>query len=186
MNNAVPSPGLSVTGQKLPGLRAQVSWALFDFARSPYLSLVYIFVFPNYFANTVVGDPVRGQEYWSIANTCVGIFVALLAPLLGAISDRMGRRKPWLLSVVAVMSVCCALLWYSMPGARTGLSVYQILTLIVVLASCFQFTEVFYNAFMPTLVRPERMGLWSGIGISTAQFGTFVCLIVMLLGPPRE
>jgi UMF1 family MFS transporter len=57
-----------------------------------------------------------------------------------------------------------------------------ILALIVVLAACFQFTEVFYNAFLPSIVSPQRIGLLSGIGISTAQFGTFVCLIVVLFG----
>ena len=31
----------------------------------------------------------------------VGVFVALLAPVLGAIADRTGVRKPWLLGIVA-------------------------------------------------------------------------------------
>lgn len=163
-------------------LRAQISWALLDFARSPYLSLVYIFVFPSYFANVVVGDAVHGQEAWSIANTCVGVLVALVAPILGAISDRTGRRKPWLMAIVLIMSVGCAALWYSFLGAQSGLSVAAILAIIVVLASCFQFTEVLYNSFLPAIVRPERMGLMSGIGISTAQLGTFVCLLSVLGG----
>lgn len=173
---------LSITGEVIPGLPAQVCWALFDFARSPYLSLVYIFVFPSYFANTIVGDPVRGQEAWSVANAIVGVIVALCAPILGAISDRTGRRKPWLAATVVTMAICCSLLWYAMPGARSGLSVNSILTLIVILASCFQFTEVFYNSFLPSIVAPNRIGLLSGIGISTAQFGTFVCLMIMLFG----
>jgi MFS-type transporter involved in bile tolerance (Atg22 family) len=42
---------LSVTGEKIADTRGQISWALVEFARSPYLSLVYIFVFPAYFAN---------------------------------------------------------------------------------------------------------------------------------------
>jgi UMF1 family MFS transporter len=172
----------STTGEGLPGVRAQVSWALFDFARSPYLSLVYIFVFPSYFANTIVGDPVRGQEAWSVANAIVGVVVALCAPVLGAISDRTGRRKPWLVTIVVVMAICCMLLWYSMPGARSGLSISMILMLIVILAACFQFTEVFYNAFLPSIIAPQRIGLLSGIGISTAQAGTFICLIVILFG----
>ena len=104
---------LSATGEKPADLRGQISWALFEFARSPYISLVYVFVFPPYFANVVIGDPVRGQEAWSFANTIVGLCVALLAPLLGAISDRTGPRKPWLATVAFVMSA--SMPWRSEP-----------------------------------------------------------------------
>ena len=173
---------LSATGDKPADLRGQISWALFEFARSPYISLVYIFVFPPYFSNTVIGDPVRGQEAWSLANTIVGICVALLAPLLGAISDRMGRRKPWLAAIACVMSVCCIALWYAMPGARGGLPVPAILTLIVILATCFQFTEVFHNAMLPFIARPEQVGRLSGFGIATGNLGTLTAMLVMLFG----
>jgi len=172
----------SVTGEKPGGTRAQFSWALFDFARSPYLSLVYIFVFPPYFANTVIGDPVRGQEAWSFANTMVGVCVALFAPLLGAMSDRMGARKPWLGLVVGIMAPCCFALWYAMPGAQGGLSVNAILILIVVLASCFQFSEVFYNALLASIATPQRIGGLSGLGIAVGNSGTLLALVVMLFG----
>ena len=156
--------------------------ALFDFARSPYLGLVYIFVFPPYFANTVIGDPVRGQEAWSFANTMVGVCVALFAPLLGAMSDRMGRRKPWLGLVVAIMAPCCFALWYAMPGAQGGLSVNAILILVIVLASCFQFSEVFYNALLASIASPQRIGGLSGLGIAVGNCGTLLALVVMLFG----
>jgi UMF1 family MFS transporter len=172
----------SVTGEKLAGRRAQVSWALFDFARSPYLSLVYIFVFPSYFATTIVGDPVRGQEAWSSANTIVGFCVALFAPLLGAISDRTGRRKPWLIAIVAIMAPSCFVLWYAMPGGQGGLPVWVILGLIVVLASCFQFSEVFYNAILASIASSQRIGGLSGLGIAVGNAGTLLALIVMLFG----
>jgi len=172
----------SVTGERPAGRRGQLGWALFDFSRSPYLSLVYIFVFPPYFANTIIGDPVRGQEAWSFANTMVGVLVALLAPLLGAISDRMGRRKPWLGLIVAIMAPCCFALWYALPGAEGGLSVNTILLLIVILASCFQFSEVFYNSILASIASPQRIGGLSGLGISVGNFGTLLALIVMLFG----
>ncbi|HMB59430.1 MAG TPA: hypothetical protein VKN35_05940, partial [Xanthomonadales bacterium] len=92
---------LSSTGEQVADARGQLSWALFEFARSPYVSLVFISVFAPYFANVVVGDPVRGQELWGLGNTIVGILIAVLAPILGAISDRMGRRKTWLAGIVA-------------------------------------------------------------------------------------
>jgi len=180
--NVNAEPMLSATGETPADLRGQLSWALFEFARSPYISLVYVFVFPPYFANVVIGDPVRGQEAWSFANTIVGVCVALLAPLLGAISDRTGPRKPWLAAVALIMSVCCIALWFAMPGARGGLPVAAILVLIVILATCFQFTEVFHNSMLASIAPVDRVGGLSGIGIATGNLGTLTAMIVMLFG----
>lgn len=174
--------GLSATGEVPAGRRGQISWALFEFARSPYISLIYVFVFPPYFANVVIGDPVRGQEAWSLANTVVGLCVALFAPLLGAISDRAGPRKPWLAAVTLVMSVSCILLWFAMPGAQGGLSVGAILVLVVILATCFQFTEVFHNAMLASIAPANRVGGLSGFGIATGNLGTLTAMLVMLFG----
>jgi len=173
---------LSATGEVPADRRGQISWALFEFARSPYISLVYVFVFPPYFANVVIGDPVRGQEAWSLANTIVGICVALLAPLLGAISDRTGPRKPWLATVALIMSASCMALWFAMPGAQGGLPVSAILLLVVILATCFQFTEVFHNAMLASIARADRIGGLSGFGISTGNLGTLTAMLVMLFG----
>jgi UMF1 family MFS transporter len=175
-------PGLSATGETPADRRGQFSWALFEFARSPYISLVYVFVFPPYFANVVIGDAVRGQEAWSLANTIVGICVALLAPLLGAISDRTGPRKPWLAAVALIMSASCIALWFAMPGARGGLPVNAILLLVIILATCFQFTEVFHNAMLASIARADRVGGLSGLGIATGNLGTLSAMIVMLFG----
>jgi len=173
---------LSTTGETPANRRGQISWALFEFARSPYISLVYVFVFPPYFANVVIGDAVRGQEAWSLTNTIVGICVALLAPLLGAISDRTGPRKPWLAAVALIMSVSCIALWFAMPGAQGGLPVNAILLLVIILATCFQFTEVFHNAMLASIARSDRVGGLSGLGIATGNLGTLSAMIVMLFG----
>lgn len=182
MSVAAPEQGLSSTGETPADLRGQISWALFEFARSPYISLVYVFVFPPYFANVVVGDPVLGQQAWSFANTIVGVCVALLAPLLGAISDRAGPRKPWLAAVAVIMSASCMALWFAMPAARGGLPIGAILLLVIVLATCFQFTEVFHNALLASIARADRVGGLSGLGIATGNLGTLAAMAVMLFG----
>lgn len=164
------------------GALGQWSWALFEFARSPYISLVYIYVFAPYFAATVVGDPVRGQEQWGLANTLVGFCVALLAPALGAVADRTGVRKPWLMVLVAIMAPCCIALWWAMPGAEGGLPLWLIVALIVVLATSFQLTDMFHSAMLPTLAGPERIGRLSGLGIAVGNAGTLLALIVVLCG----
>lgn len=171
---------LSATGEKVADRRGQFSWALFECARAPYLIFIYIFVFAPYFANIVIGDPVHGQELWSWANTIVGLFVAFLAPILGAIADRTGRRKPWLIAIVAVMAPSCFALWWAMPGAQGGLPVSAILMLVVLLAGCFLLSEVFHNAMLPSITSPQRIGSLSGLGIATNNIGALLSLCLML------
>ena len=172
----------SATGEPVADRRGQLSWALFEFSRSPYLSLVYIYVFATYFTNTVIGDPVHGQELWSLANTIVGVCVAVLAPLSGAISDRMGRRKPWIVAIALIMGASCCALWWAMPGAQGGLPVGVILTLIVVLAAGFMCGEAFQNAMLPSIVSERRIGSLSGLAIAIGNAGSLCALVVMLFG----
>lgn len=171
----------SVTGEPTASRIGQFSWAIFEFGRSPYLSLIYIFVFPPYFAAVVVGDVVRGQSYWSLANTLGGVAVAVLAPMLGAIADQTGARKPWLAVIVGVMALGCASLWFAVPPGQGGLSIGAIIALVIVLTASFQFTEVFHNAILPSIASESRIGKLSGLGISTGNLGTLVVLVLMLL-----
>jgi UMF1 family MFS transporter len=172
----------SSTGEIAADPRGQISWAMVEFARSPYLSLVFIFVFPPYFATVVVGDPVRGQEMWGLANTIVSMVVGALAPFLGAMSDRQGRRKTWLTGIFAIMIPCCFALWYAMPGAAGGLSVTAILLLAATLLGCFLISEVFHNSMLPSIAQPRRVGTLSGLGLSLNNFGSMLALLGMLFG----
>ena len=171
---------LSATGEVATGTRGQVSWAMVEFARNPYLSLVLIFVFAPYFATSVVGDPVRGQQLWGLANTLVSVIVGLLCPFLGAMSDRQGRRKTWLAGVFTIMFAGCAALWFAMPGAQGGLSVTMILIIAGTLLGCFLVSEVFHNAMLPSITPLDRVGLVSGWGLSLNNTGSLVVLMSML------
>src|SRR3954470_18241297 len=90
----------------------QLSWAVFDGARSPYNVLVNIFVFSAYFSTVVVPDPVRGQIAWGYITAAAAILVAIGAPVLGAVADAGGQRKPWLAFSVALGVPCMAGIWF--------------------------------------------------------------------------
>ena len=73
----------------------QFSWALFDWANQPFFTVVTTFIFAPYFANVMVGDPVKGQAAWAFTQSTAGILIALMSPFLGAMADAGGRRKPY-------------------------------------------------------------------------------------------
>lgn len=172
---------LSSTGELAASRWGQFCWALIEGARSPYLALVLIYVFPSYFAKEVVGDPVRGQALWGSANTAVSILIGAIAPFLGAISDRQGRRKPWLAAIFAIMALGCCSLWYAMPGAQGGLPVIAILTITATLLGCFLISEVFHNSMLPSIAQSDRLAPVSGLGLTLNAVAVMLSMSLVLV-----
>ena len=121
-----------------------VSWAMFEWARNPYVILCLIYLFAPYVSGVVVGDPVRGQETIAGWNKIAGLGVAFTAPFLGASIDQMGRRKGWLALAVALMLPLMFALWWSKPDG-SGLPVVLVMLMTTVIALLFSYTEVIHN-----------------------------------------
>src|SRR5881392_2477559 len=164
--------------QKYPPRAAVVSWIFFDWAAQPYFTLITTFVFAPYFAGFVAPDPARGQALWGFATAAAGLMIALLSPVLGAIADASGRRKPWIAGFGCLLVIGSGLMWFGKPGDP---SVIPSLLLAYAIASVgVEFATVFNNAMMPTLVPPDRIGRLSGTGWATGYIGGILSLILVL------
>ena len=98
--------------------RSVIGWALYDWANSAFaLSVVTVFF------------PVLLAEFWSegvdstvttfrlgMANGIASLIVAVSAPLLGAIADRMSRRKGLLCLLAALGIVMTGALFFVAQG----------------------------------------------------------------------
>jgi UMF1 family MFS transporter len=161
-----------------PRRAAVVSWIFFDWAAQPYFTLITTFVFAPYFANFVAPNPASGQAMWGFAAAAAGFAIALLSPLLGAIADAAGRRKPWIAGFGALLVIGASAMWIGRPGDA---SVIAPLLLAYAIASVgVEFATVFNNAMMPTLVPPDRIGRLSGTGWATGYVGGIVSLVIVL------
>src|SRR6195952_1557487 len=164
--------------QAWPPRSAVTGWILFDWAAQPYFTLITTFVFAPYFATHVAPDPASGQSLWGFATAAAGLMIALLSPVLGAIADASGRRKPWIAAFGALLVIGSGLMWFGKPGDASVilplLIAYGIATIGV------EFATVFNNAMMPTLVPPERIGRLSGTGWATGYVGGILSLILVL------
>ena len=161
------------------GTVGQLSWALFEWARNPYYILIVIYIFGPYFSNEVIGDPVRGQEIWGYINGVAGAATACLAPFLGAIADKVGRRKPWIGAFMVMMIPAILLLWLAVPGEE-GLGIITVAVALTVAGTGFAFTEVFHNAMLPSIVPYRRLGTVSGWGLALGNGGAVIILVAML------
>ena len=120
---------------------------MFEGARNPYVVLVIIYVFMPYFANVVVGDPVRGQQAVATYGQWAGIIVALTAPFLGASIDKLGPRKPLLFGVTALMVPLIWSLWFTRADHR-GLSVGAVIVIAGALNVLISYSEVLHNSML--------------------------------------
>jgi UMF1 family MFS transporter len=155
---------------------ALFGWIMFDWAAQPYFTLITTFVYAPYFAAAVAPDPAQGQALWGFAQSAAGLTIAVCSPILGAIADAAGPRKPWIAGFGALLVLGAAMLWFGAPGG----SVTPVLIAFAVAAVGAEFATVFNNAMMPTLVPPERLGRLSGTGWATGYVGGMLSLIVVL------
>jgi UMF1 family MFS transporter len=161
-----------------PPRAAVISWIFFDWAAQPYFTLITTFVFAPYFATHVAADPASGQSLWGLATAASGLVIALMSPVLGAIADASGRRKPWIAAFGALLVIGSFLMWFGRPGdvgaIPSLLLAYGIATIGV------EFAIVFNNSMMPTLVPPGEIGRLSGTGWATGYVGGILSLILVL------
>ena len=169
------APGVATTSAPV---RALTGWVMVDWALQPFYTLVLTFLFAPYFTSAVASDPVHGQALWGYSAAVAGVLIALGSPLLGAMADGRGRRKPWVAMFVVVLAGGLCVLWLAKPGADTT-TIILILAAFVASTAAAEFAVVFSNAIMPTLVPPERLGRLSGIGWAVGYLGGLVSLILV-------
>jgi UMF1 family MFS transporter len=170
--------GEAAVRRNYPPRSAVISWIFFDWAAQPYFTLITTFVFAPYFATHVAANAAEGQALWGFATAAAGIAIALLSPVLGAIADASGRRKPWIAGFGAMLVIGSSLMWFGKPG---DVSVIPPLLLAYAIATVgIEFATVFNNAMMPTLVPPDRIGRLSGTGWATGYIGGIFSLILVL------
>jgi len=148
--------------------RSVIGWALYDWANSAFtLSVVTVFF------------PVLLAEYWSegvdstvttfrlgMANGFASLIVAISAPLLGAIADRMGRRKGLLCLLAALGIVMTGALFFVARGQ------WPIAVACYVLASIgFASSNSLYDALLVDVTSAEHFHQVSALGFGLGYLG---------------
>jgi UMF1 family MFS transporter len=160
--------------------RGALAWILQQGARDPYVILITIYIFSPYFSRVLVGDPVKGQALVANISTLYGLLTAATAPLLGAMIEQYGPRKPMLGIVAGVMVPALVALWWAMPSG--GLPLMVTSALLVVLGVVFNWGDVLSNSLLSRAAGPApgRAALISGLGYAVAN-GLSVALLVFML-----
>ena len=165
-------------GRRNATTRQMLAWAMFDWASSPFFAVVITFVFATYVTTVVAPDEITGTAEWSRMTVIAALLIAVISPVLGAIADAGGARKPWLLAFMLLSCVATACLWFVAPEHS-----YLLLALTLVLAAnvCNEVAQAFYNAMLPDLAESDQLGRWSGWGWGLGYIAGIVALALILV-----
>ncbi len=167
-----------------PSRGATNAWALAQATRDPYVILISIYIFAPYFVTRVVGDPVAGQAMIASAHKWGGWFVMLTAPLLGAMVDRLGPRKPGLALVVAAMTGLLCALWFSPPlgaiGGGYALPFPVMMVIFGALTVMISYHEMLHNALLIPAAGMAGTPRASGLALAGGNFMSVLMLISVL------
>jgi UMF1 family MFS transporter len=152
--------GLTRSGSAAEGL----SWALYDFANTIF-SFAIVSYAMSLWAIARLGEQ-NGQFAFTLAVSASVLVNAAVSPVLGAMSDRVHRRKGFLL----VFTVLCI-----GPTMVIGLVDIGLGLLAFAIANfAYQAALIYYDALLPDVARPEARGRLSGIGVALGYTGTIV------------
>ena len=150
---------------------------MYDFANSSFANNVTTFIYAAFFTKVIAENEIIGTALWSRGVGIIMLVVALLSPPLGALSDQGGYRKRFLLFFTFLAVIFTALLFFPQKGQP----IYA-LTLYIIACICFEMGIVFYNAFLPDIAPPERIGRISGQAWGVGYFGGLLSMAVLMVG----
>src|SRR5215211_7175263 len=163
--------GLTTSGKA----RVAVAWSLYDFANTIFSFAVV----SSAIGLWLIADDRFGERDGNfILSVAIVVSVglnALVSPILGALSDRGGRRMPYLLFFTALCIVPTLFIGWSPPVIGV--------VLFVIANFGYQAALIYYDSTLKSVARPATRGRLSGIGVAVGYLGTiFAGLFLLVMG----
>jgi UMF1 family MFS transporter len=163
--------------------RPVVAWALYDWANSAFATTVMAGFFPVFFKQYWNAGVAATESTYRLGLTSgiASLFVALMAPALGAIADRGGARvRLMVFSTVLGATATLAL-------AVVGQGHWEVAAVLFLVASLgFWGGIVFNDSLLLHVAAPDEYDLVSGFGYSLGYLGgglLFAVNVMMTLQP---
>ena len=163
--------------------RKVISWAFYDWANSAFATTVMAGFFPVFFKNywNMGVEATTITFRLGLANSVASLIVVALAPVLGAIGDRGGARKRFLLFFASMGVVMTGSLFFVAQGA------WQIAVLIYILGILgFSGGNIFNDSLLISVAPAGKEDMVSALGFSLGYLGgglLFAINVLMTLKP---
>jgi UMF1 family MFS transporter len=146
---------------------------MYDWAASAMQTTIMVAVFPIYFVKVAGAGQVESGATQRLAtmNTLALVVIALLSPVLGAISDYRGTKKRFLAAFMLIGVLAVLGMFFVGRGDLDLASALLVVSLIGVAGSF-----VFYEALLPHIARPDEIDRVSTAGYALGYVGGGILL----------
>jgi UMF1 family MFS transporter len=152
------------------------AWVMYDWANSAFATTIMAGFMPVYFrflATEAGLSNVRATSAWAFVTTIALVLIAVLAPPMGYMADRMAGKKRFL-TFFAVLGAVASIALFIPHG-----SMYRTAGVIYVLANIgFAGGNIFYNALLPHVAKEEDLDQISTKGYAMGYLGGGILLIL--------
>jgi MFS transporter, UMF1 family len=156
--------------------RKVIAWGMWDWGSQPFNTVITTFVFSVYLTSSAFGETNFTSMALAVSTGVAGLFVALLAPVLGQNSDRSGKTVRNLKIQTWILAALSAALFFVRPEPG-----YLILGLVLLGAGSVisEIAGVNYNAMIDQVATPRTVGRVSGFGWGMGYLGGILVLLLL-------
>ncbi len=155
------------------------AWTMYDWANSAFATTILAAVLPVYFsqvAGATLPSAAIATSYWSAGLSLSLLFIALLSPILGTISDVMRGKKRFLAVFAGIGILGTALLVLVGTGDWVLASILAIVGRIG-----FNGANSFYDALLPHVAREADQDKVSARGYAMGYLGGGLLLAINIV-----
>jgi UMF1 family MFS transporter len=155
------------------------SWAMYDWANSAFATTIMAAMFPPFYRSLAVNAGLGEADAtaaWAYTTSLSLLLIALLAPVLGAISDHTGGKKRFI-AFFAVLGVIGTGLF-----AFLGDTSYLWASVLFMIGDVgFAGANIFYESLLPHIAQKGDIDQVSTRGYALGYLGGGILLIVNVL-----
>jgi len=150
-------------------IKKVIAWSMYDLANTAFSALFVTLFFPLYVKEVLGGTELQIGLVFGISMLIVGVLV----PIIGAFSDLMKRRLPFIIVFTIICVIFTSITGYS--------GLFYALIYGMVANAFYHAALTTYNALLPKVADTNEIGYISGIGTAFGYLGTLLSLAMAVI-----